>query len=102
MAWVNSFEDCISACEAAEGCVDVSFLWPNACYMKNTLNTASDNDAVWTARKQTSTSTGGSGGASTLATSPTCDNNASHGTTYATAIGNFYIECATDYGYLSL
>jgi hypothetical protein len=50
----STFEACMDACDAATGCVDVSYS-SGTCYMKNVLNTASTASWVWTGRKSVST-----------------------------------------------
>lgn len=47
----ETFGDCISACETNSACVDVSFVPPNSCYLKQQLTTPSTNDGVWNARR---------------------------------------------------
>ncbi|KAK8257222.1 WSC domain-containing protein [Phyllosticta capitalensis] len=44
-----SFEGCIAACDAASGCVDVSYVY-GACYLKNSAGAASTNNNVLGAR----------------------------------------------------
>lgn len=102
-SWVNSFEECVNDCDTTAGCVDVSFVWPNACYKKNTLTAAADNGAVWTARKKSSSSTNtGNGGTTTSpSTSLSCQHGASNGAKYTSAKGTFLIECGVDYAYAS-
>ncbi|OJD29358.1 kelch domain-containing protein [Diplodia corticola] len=90
MSNVNSFEACVRDCDTTAGCVDVSFVWPNACYKKNVLTTATSNSAVWTAKKV------GVSGAST-STALSCENNRSNGAQYTTSKGAFQVVCGVDY-----
>ncbi|OJD35908.1 apple protein [Diplodia corticola] len=92
-SWVNSFEECIQDCDATTDCVDVSFVWPNACYKKNVLGTASAVDSVWTARKKSS----GTGSSTSASTALSCDNSASDGVKYTSSKGTFLVECGVDY-----
>ncbi|EOD43076.1 putative Apple protein [Neofusicoccum parvum UCRNP2] len=94
MSWVDSFEACVRDCDTTSGCVDVSFVWPNACYKKSTLNSAVSVESVWTAKKKTS----GSTGTSTSTSTPlSCENSASNGVRYTSTKGTFLIECGLDY-----
>lgn len=99
-SWPASFEECINDCDTAQGCVDVSFVWPNACYKKNKLTTTVDNGAVWTARKKVTAS---SAGASTEITKVpatqdvTCQDKASDGVKYISKKGTFLIQCGFDH-----
>lgn len=52
----STFEACMDACDAATGCIDVSYS-SGTCYMKSVLNTASTASWVWTGRKSVSTET---------------------------------------------
>lgn len=89
---VDSFEDCIQDCDSTTGCIDVSFVWPNACYKKNTLNAEVSNEAVWTARRI-------SDGTEAEVVKPlSCENLAADGKTYVSKKGTFLIECGVDYG----
>ncbi|KAF3006711.1 hypothetical protein E8E13_009234 [Curvularia kusanoi] len=94
-----SFEECISDCDATQGCVDVSFVWPNACYKKNKLNSMVDNAYVWTARKKVTIS---DGDVKTDTNAPvtkdvTCQDKASDGLKYTSKKGTFLIECGIDH-----
>ncbi len=81
----DTFEACILACEAKDGCIDVSYAAPS-CYMKNQLGDAiTDRDWVWTAKLVASRPP------------PTCDNNASDGETYKATNSDFTITCGKDY-----
>lgn len=98
-SWPASFEECINDCDTVPGCVDVSFVWPNACYKKNKLNTAIDNGSVWTARKKVTASTDGP---NTTPSHPsgkdvTCQDKASDGVKYTSKKGTFLIECGIDH-----
>ena len=99
VSWPASFEECINDCDTAQGCVDVSFVWPNACYKKNKLNTAVDNGSVWTARRKVTASNDGT---STDTKAPatqdvTCQDKASNGAKYISKKGAFEIECGFDH-----
>ncbi|KAF3044328.1 hypothetical protein E8E12_008185 [Didymella heteroderae] len=50
----STFEACMDACDAATGCIDVSYS-SGTCYKKSVLNTASSAAWVWTGRKSVST-----------------------------------------------
>lgn len=98
VSWPASFEECISDCDTADGCVDVSFVWPNACYKKNKLTTAVDNASVWTARKKVTAPAGGSTDTNTPTTKDvTCQDKASDGVKYTSKKGTFLIECGIDH-----
>ncbi|KAF9700726.1 hypothetical protein EKO04_001397 [Ascochyta lentis] len=99
-----SFEECINDCDTTQGCVDVSFVWPNSCYKKNKLTTAVDNGSVWTARKKVTASTGGTStdtkntDTKTPATQDvTCQDKASDGVKYTSKKGTFLVECGFDH-----
>jgi hypothetical protein len=97
-SWPASFEECINDCDTVQGCVDVSFVWPNACYKKNKLTTAVDNGAVWTARKKVTASTGSSGMNTKSPTQDvTCQDKASDGVKYISKKGTFLVECGVDH-----
>ncbi|KAF4535212.1 Kelch domain-containing protein [Lasiodiplodia theobromae] len=91
VSWVGSFEECIRDCDTTSGCVDVSFVWPNACYKKNALGSPSSVDSVWTAKKKTT------GSDTSVSTPLSCENSASDGVTYTSSKGTFLIECGIDY-----
>ncbi|KAH6633380.1 hypothetical protein C7974DRAFT_170427 [Boeremia exigua] len=98
-SWPASFEECINDCDTVQGCVDVSFVWPNACYKKNKLNAVIDNASVWTARKKVAAS---SDPTNTQPQAPsgkdiTCQDKASDGVKYTSKKGNFLIECGVDH-----
>ncbi|KAL1614919.1 hypothetical protein SLS54_009368 [Diplodia seriata] len=92
-SWVGSFEECIRDCDTTSGCVDVSFVWPNACYKKNVLGSASSVDSVWTAKKKST----GSGTDTPVSTALSCEGGASNGIKYTSAKGTFLVECGLDY-----
>jgi len=50
--YANSLDECIQACDANPGCVDVSFV-NNICYMKNTLTAAVSNSNIIAAKLST-------------------------------------------------
>lgn len=81
--WPGSFEGCLAACEANDKCKAVS--WADGpCYLKGGVTGLSNNDNVWTARKNPA---------------PTCEGETnSNGATYLTSAGKFEIICAADYG----
>lgn len=95
-----SFEECINDCDNVQGCVDVSFVWPNSCYKKNKLTTTVDNGAVWTARKRGTAPNGGTG--TDIIKDPvtqdvTCQEKASDGVKYISKKGTFLIQCGYDH-----
>ncbi|KAF2812620.1 uncharacterized protein BDZ99DRAFT_558824, partial [Mytilinidion resinicola] len=47
--WESNLENCIEACEATSGCVDVSYIpgSPGPCYLKSTAGAAQANADVW-------------------------------------------------------
>ena len=54
-----TFEGCIDACAATDGCIDVSYVG-EACYLKNKAEEAQASDWVWTAKLVTNGNGGGS------------------------------------------
>lgn len=112
--WVDTFQQCIEACDANPACVNVAFVAP-ACYLKGEQRPAVDAPAVWgavrkaqpTPEPSTTTSTAGSGASTDTATAtPTetqaplsCINGASNGVKYTGPSGGLYeIVCGGDYG----
>jgi hypothetical protein len=85
-SWPASFEECINDCDTTQDCVDVSFVWPNACYKKNKLNSAVDNGSVWTADTK-----------APAVKDVTCQDKASDGLKYISKKGTFLIECGFDH-----
>ena len=100
-ASVQSFEQCVNNCDATENCIDVSFVPPNACYKKDRLTKATDNESVWTARKQSTGTTESTDGKNSTAKALTCENKASDGVTNSSSKGTFLVECGIDYAYVS-
>ena len=96
---VESFEQCITTCDATKGCIDVSFQWPNACYLKNKLTAMTDNVSVWTARRKTTASSDTTDKETPAKQALSCHENASNGVKYTSAKGTFLVECGVDYGY---
>lgn len=98
-SWPASFEECINDCDTTQDCVDVSFVWPNACYKKNKLNSAVDNGSVWTARKKVTTSKDGVNPdpKAPAVKDVTCQDKASDGLKYKSKKGTFLIECGFDH-----
>ena len=86
-----TFEDCVDACDATEGCIDVSYVAP-ACYLKSSLTALQDAGYVSTALFV---------GRPTVADPVvplSCVDNKDNGTKYATPAGNEYvILCGVDY-----
>ncbi|KAK4124723.1 hypothetical protein N657DRAFT_670636 [Parathielavia appendiculata] len=90
-----TFEDCIDACAATAGCLDVSYVG-EACYMKNKLEAALERDWVWTAKLVESGSGSGQEDPEPLA-KLSCDGNASNGQIYKATNADFEITCFKDY-----
>ncbi|KAJ9630987.1 hypothetical protein H2203_001515 [Taxawa tesnikishii (nom. ined.)] len=59
-ASVSSFAQCVQTCANTTGCVDVSFVPPNMCYMKNAIMPSHAASNVWTAVYVNTTSSSGS------------------------------------------
>lgn len=112
---VSTFQQCIDACDQAQGCVDVS-LSGSACYLKNVLGGASISPNIWGAKlisPSSSTSpiasstTSSSSTVSVSSTSATTSASASatavicpdaNNTVYSLPSGNTYtIECGVDH-----
>ena len=84
-----SFSDCINACNAYSGCVDVSFV-TGTCYLKSAVGTIQSTANVWTAEKKNKPSNN--------ALSITCPG--SQPVTYSPSNANtkqFTVSCSTDY-----
>ncbi|OCK78534.1 hypothetical protein K432DRAFT_356620 [Lepidopterella palustris CBS 459.81] len=84
----NTFEECIAACDATPGCVDVSYLGSGSCYMKNELTSLNPSSLVWTATKFIN---------GVEDTPITCDNNHSNGIIYQAANAQYEIMCGVDF-----
>ena len=81
-----SFEDCLSACDSATGCLAVAYV-SGSCYLKNQVNSPITNSAVWGAKRTDAPASG-----------PSCVNNQSNGQQYtATSGAVFDIICGVDY-----
>jgi hypothetical protein len=80
----ETFEDCLTACDAESACVSVAYA-NGICYLKNQLTTAVSNSAVWSAKKQ-----GVKRGLS-------CVDGTDNGETYQTLNGEFKIICGQEY-----
>lgn len=86
-----TFTGCIDACDAAPGCIDVSYAG-ESCYLKNRIDQPLERDWVWTAKQVTAAQ---SAGASTRLT---CVDKKSDKTTYTSSTGaTFEILCGVDY-----
>jgi hypothetical protein len=84
---VNSFDECIAACDSDDECIDVSYAFaPRMCYKKNNLSIANVADWVWTARKNIE-----------LQALISCEGSANHNTLYRSPAGIFLILCGVDY-----
>ncbi|KAH6629129.1 hypothetical protein C7974DRAFT_181793 [Boeremia exigua] len=51
----SSFAACMDACDATDGCVDVSYVW-GRCYLKASVTSSSPAGHVWTGRKTSAAS----------------------------------------------
>jgi hypothetical protein len=87
----ESFEACVNACDATEGCIDVSYV-PGYCYMKSILSTLQDAAHVWTAVLLDPA-------AAPEPVAPlSCADGSINGTTFVSSAGREYvILCAVDY-----
>lgn len=82
---VDTFEECLLACDATSGCIDVSYQGVG-CYFKGTLNDLNANSGVSTARKQPTPALSCEGKGPS---DPTI--------TYTSADGIYDILCGVDY-----
>jgi hypothetical protein len=83
----DTFEECMTSCASAIGCVDVAYNG-NTCYMKNTLNTPRQDANVWGAVLVSA--------ANDAAATVTCPG--SNGATHTTSSGRKYtVQCGVDY-----
>ena len=79
-----TFEDCLSACDSATGCLAVAYV-SGSCYLKSKVNAPTANDGVWGAKRTDAP-------AQTLS----CANNQSNGTTYQSGQQSYTILCGVD------
>lgn len=87
----ETFEDCVEACDAVEGCIDVSYVAP-ACYLKSSLTTLQDAGYVSTALFI------GRPAVPDPVVPLSCVDNKDNGTHYASPAGNEYVVlCGVDY-----
>lgn len=112
MTWVDTFEDCIVACDENEGCVDVSMsgsacMFMTICcklvayirvtgYMKSTLGLAQPANGILGARLMSSSPTSDS--VPTASATPSISCPGSNGTTYTSnTYARFTVECGIDH-----
>jgi hypothetical protein len=89
----SSFAGCIEACEANDVCIDVSYV-NGACYMKETLSSATARSYVWTAQVIKSSRPG----AETTTKALSCNDPGVNRTTSTTSNQRVYeLLCGIDY-----
>ncbi|MCJ1332648.1 hypothetical protein MMC10_009341, partial [Thelotrema lepadinum] len=80
-----TFEDCLSSCDSATGCLAVAYV-SGTCYLKSQVNSPTINSGVWGAKRVDAP-------AQTLS----CVNKQSDGTTYQSGQRSYSIHCGADY-----
>ncbi|KAK3314415.1 hypothetical protein B0H66DRAFT_595135 [Apodospora peruviana] len=107
---IKTFAGCMDKCDSTPGCVDVSYVG-TACYLKSQLGPLNHAGHVWTGRRVSSSSSSTSSSSTSSASSstaaaaaptstdaPTCEQNASDGTSYLTGSNSVWeIVCGREY-----
>ncbi|KAM7205766.1 hypothetical protein V8F20_002999 [Naviculisporaceae sp. PSN 640] len=115
---IKTFGGCMDKCDSTPGCVDVSYVG-TGCYLKSQLGPLNQAGHVWTGRRISTSSSSSSSSSSSLSPSstsstttatstaaaaptstdaPTCDQNASDGTSYLAGSGSVWeIICGREY-----
>lgn len=104
---IRTFGGCMDKCGSTPGCLDVSYVG-TVCYLKSQLGPLNQAGHVWTGRRVSSSSSSSSTSATTATSAaaaaptstgaPTCEHNASDGTSFLAGSGSVWeIICGREY-----